>query len=73
MSKIKMTNHKNTTVKTAFDRFLIAVSARCVKDKTLCTYRSHFGAIPKRLDVEISREKLNKSFSFLLLYCHIVV
>ena len=73
MSKIKMTNSKNTTVKTAFDRFLIAVSARGVKDKTLCTYRSHFGAIPKRLDVEISREKLNKSFSFLLLYCHIVV
>lgn len=61
MSKIKMTNHKYTTVKTAFDRFLIAVSARGVKDKTLCTYRSHFKAISKRLDVEIPIEKLNKS------------
>jgi len=49
------------TVEELYPSFLSAAAARGVREKTLETYKQHFRAISKRLDVSIPIKELRKS------------
>ena len=51
MARISMRNVQKSLVSQYFDLYLSAAAARGVKDKTIATYKQHFHAISKRLDV----------------------
>ena len=53
MARITMRNAQTESFAQVFELYISAVTARGVKDKTLATYRQHFHAISKRLDVSI--------------------
>ena len=53
MAKITMKTAYLPTVEQIFSLWLSASAAKGVTDKTLETYRSHFQAIGKRLDVSV--------------------
>ena len=53
MARITMKSAPTNTVEELYPSFLSAVAARGVKDKALDTYKQHFRAIFKRLDVSI--------------------
>lgn len=61
MARITMKTAPTNTVEELFPTFLSAAAARGVKDKTLDTYKQHFRAISKRLDVTVPINRLNKS------------
>ena len=60
MARITMKTAPTNTVEELFPTFLSAAAARGVKDKTLDTYKQHFRAISKRLDVTVPINRLNK-------------
>lgn len=47
-----MRNSKQATFAEVFELYISAVTARGVKDKTIATYKQHFHAISKRLNVD---------------------
>ena len=49
---MKSTPHKST-IEQIFDLYIGSVISEGVKDKTIITYKQHFRAISKRLDVSI--------------------
>ena len=55
MARITMRNSQKATFAEVFEVYISAVTARGVKDKTLATYKQHFHAISKRLDVSIAQ------------------
>ena len=59
MARITMKTAPTNTVEELFPTFLSAAAARGVKDKTLDTYKQHFRAISKRLDVTLPLNRLN--------------
>ena len=61
MARITMKTAPSNTVEELFPTFLSAAAARGVKDKTLDTYKQHFRAISKRLNVTAPINRLNKS------------
>ena len=61
MTKISMKNVKKTSVEQIFDLYLSAAASKGIKNKTLDTYRQHFRAISKRLDVTTPMEKLTSN------------
>ena len=60
MARITMKKAKRQTIEEIYGNFLSAAASRGVKDKTLDTYRQHFHAISKRLDVELPIAELTK-------------
>jgi len=60
MARIMMKNTKTATVEDVFSLFIAAATTRGVKDKTITTYRQHFRAISKRLDVSVPIADLTK-------------
>ena len=44
-----------------YEIYISAVTARGVKDKTIATYKQHFHAISKRLDVSLPINRLNST------------
>lgn len=61
MARITMRNSQKATFAEVFEIYISAVTARGVKDKTLATYKQHFRAISKRLDVSIPINRLNST------------
>ena len=61
MARISMRNSQKATFAEVFEVYISAVTARGVKDKTLATYKQHFHAISKRLDVSILINRLNST------------
>lgn len=61
MARIMMKVTPTNTVEDLYPSFLSAAAARGVKDKTLDTYKQHFRAISKRLDVSIPITELRKA------------
>lgn len=51
MARITMRNAQKESFAQVFELYISTVAARGVKDKTLATYRQHFHAISKRLDI----------------------
>ena len=56
-----MRNSQKATFAEVFEVYISAVTARGVKDKTLATYKQHFHAISKRLDVSLPINRLNST------------
>ena len=56
-----MRNSQKATFAEVFEIYISAVTARGVKDKTLATYKQHFHAISKRLDVSLPINRLNST------------
>lgn len=54
MARITTRNAQKESFAQVFELYISAVTARGVKDETLATYKQHFHAISKRLDVSIS-------------------
>ena len=54
-----MRNVQKSSVSEYFDLYLSSAAARGVKDKTLQTYKNHFRAIAKRMDVTVPMNRLN--------------
>ena len=52
MARITMRKTQETKLSEIFTLYLASAAARGVKDKTLGTYKQHFNAISKRLDVD---------------------
>ena len=61
MARITMRNSQKSTFAEVFEIYISAVTARGVKDKTLATYKQHFHAISKRLDVSLPINRLNST------------
>ena len=61
MARITMRNSQKATFAEVFEIYISAVTARGVKDKTLATYKQHFHAISKRLDVSLPINRLNST------------
>ena len=61
MARITMRNAQKATFEQVFELYISAVTARGVKDKTLATYKQHFHAISKRLDVSMPINRLSSS------------
>lgn len=61
MARITMKSAEKATSAQVFELYISAVTARGVKDKTLATYKQHFHAISKRLDISIPIHKLSSS------------
>ena len=53
MARIMKTTPKKSTVEQIFNLYICSVTSEGVKDKTITTYKQHFHAISKRLDVSI--------------------
>ena len=51
MARIMMSTPQRSTVEQIFNLYICSVTSEGVKDKTLATYKQHFHAISKRLDV----------------------
>ena len=56
-----MRNSQKSTFAEVFEIYISAVTARGVKDKTIATYKQHFHAISKRLDVSLPINRLNST------------
>lgn len=56
-----MRNSQKATFAQVFEVYISAVTARGVKDKTIATYKQHFHAISKRLDVSLPINRLNST------------
>ena len=56
-----MINYQKATFAEVFGVYISAVTARGVKDKTIATYKQHFHAISKRLDVTLPINRLNST------------
>ena len=56
-----MRNSQKATFAEVFEIYISAVTARGVKDKTIATYKQHFHAISKRLDVSLPINRLNST------------
>ena len=61
MARITMRNSQKATFAEVFEIYISAVTARGVKDKTIATYKQHFHAISKRLDVSMPINLLNST------------
>ena len=61
MARITMRNSQKATFAEVFEIYISAVTARGVKDKTIATYKQHFYAISKRLDVSLPINRLNST------------
>ena len=61
MARITMRNSQKATFAQVFELYISAVTARGVKDKTIATYKQHFHAISKRLDVSLPINRLNST------------
>jgi len=61
MARITMRNSKKATFAETFELYISAIAARGVKDKTLATYKQHFHAISKRIDVTMPINRLNST------------
>lgn len=61
MARITMRNSQKATFAEVFEVYISAVTARGVKDKTIATYKQHFHAISKRLDVSLPINRLNST------------
>ena len=61
MARITMRNSQKATFAEAFEVYISAVTARGVKDKTIATYKQHFHAFSKRLDVSIPINRLTST------------
>ena len=61
MARITMRNSQKATFAEVFEVYISAVTARGVKDKTLATYKQHFHAISKRIDVSMPINQLSSS------------
>lgn len=61
MARTTMRNSPKATFAEVFEIYISAVTARGVKDKTLATYKQHFHAIFKRLDVSLPINRLNST------------
>ena len=53
MARIMKTTPKESTVEQIFNLYICSVTSEGVKGKTITTYKQHFHAISKRLDVSI--------------------
>ena len=61
MNKLDTLDKRNSiTLKDAFQEFLVSQNAKGVKEKTLRTYRSHYAAAAKHLDMSLSFSQLTK-------------
>ena len=55
MTRISMKNSgENRTVREIFERFLTASLAKGVSERTVKTYRAHFGSVSHHLDMDTS-------------------
>ena len=61
MARITMRNSQKSTFAEVFEIYISAVTSRGVKDKTIATYKQHFHAISKRLDVSLPINRLNST------------
>ena len=61
MARITMRNSQKATFAEVFEVYISAVTARGVKDKTIATYKQHFHAISKRLDVSMPINRLTST------------
>ena len=61
MARITMINYQKATFAEVFGVYISAVTARGVKDKTIATYKQHFHAISKRLDVSMPINRLTST------------
>lgn len=61
MARISMRSVQKSTFEQVFSLYLLAAAAKGVKEKTLDTYKQHFRAISKRLDVTTTIEKLTSN------------
>jgi len=61
MARITMRNSRKATFAEVFEVYISAVTARGVKDKTIATYKQHFHAISKRLDVSMPIKRLTST------------
>ena len=61
MARITMRNSQKATFAEVFEIYISAVTARGVKDKTIATYKQHFHAISKRLDVSMPINRLTST------------
>jgi hypothetical protein len=61
MARITMRNSQKATFAEVFEVYISAVTARGVKDKTIATYKQHFHAISKRLDVSMPINRLSST------------
>lgn len=61
MARISMRSVQKSTFEQIFSLYLSAAAAKGVKEKTLDTYKQHFRAISKRLDVTTPMEKLTSN------------
>ncbi len=61
MARIRMSTPRTATVAQIFDLYISAVTADGVSDKSLATYKQHFHAISKRLNVEMPIGSLKKT------------
>lgn len=61
MNKLDTLDKRNSiTLKDAFQEFLVSQNAKGIKEKTLRTYRSHYAAAAKHLDMSLSFSQLTK-------------
>ena len=61
MARITMRNSQKATFAEVFEVYISAVTARGGKDKTIATYKQHFHAISKRLDVSMPINRLSST------------
>jgi len=57
----KITMKTSSTVAETFEDFLIAKKARGLSDKTLVTYKQHFSAISRYLQIDVSIDDVTKA------------
>lgn len=61
MNKLDTLDRQNPiTLEDAFQEFLVSQNAKGIKEKTLRTYRSHYAAAAKHLDMSLSFSQLTK-------------
>ena len=58
--RIKWTGNEGLSLTKAFDAFVISQMAKGVKEKTTKTYRYHFKAMAKHIDMDMTFEELTK-------------
>lgn len=61
MNKLNtLDKRKSLTLANAFQEFLVSQAAKGIKEKTLKTYRSHYAAAAKHLDMSLSFSQLTQ-------------
>lgn len=61
MARITMKSFENRSIEDTFDKFLDARKAKGIVEKTVKSYKGHFGAIAHHLDVKMPMANLNKT------------